>query len=318
MATLTNSIKQRFVKDYNLPINIFEDEVFNYFIDLYDRTHKTKEKYELLKETVDILNGEEGFFKEFESIKTKIIEEISQKKAYKVLSETTNWTRKFMFHDINMDSKNIYQPIFHNKIIISLDLIKANFNCFRIFNPELVNNAATYEEFISKYTRLNYFKQSKQLRQIIFGNLLPKKQQQIQKCIINHISNWIVVDNCELEDHVFVNGTDEILILNQCNEVLPEDISPDINSFSITSVLKRLPEYNDILNISIFRLIQIHPEKSFYVKEHLYEDKIEFKQVPSIFFPQVFKYYFKLLPVCYNDLLFYHEGQKATFTTPLF
>jgi hypothetical protein len=43
MATITNSIKQRFIKDYNLPINIFEDDVFNYFIDLYDKTHKTKQ-----------------------------------------------------------------------------------------------------------------------------------------------------------------------------------------------------------------------------------------------------------------------------------
>jgi hypothetical protein len=195
-------------------------------------------------------------------------------------------------------------------------LIKANFNCFKIFDPELVNNAATYEEFISKYTRLNYFKQSKQLRQIIFGNLLPKKQQQIQKCIINEISNSIGVENSELNDHIFVNGTDEILILDQWNDPEPPT---DINSFPATDVLTKLPEkYNNIIDISIFRLIQIHPEKSFYVKEHLYEDKIEFKQVPSIFFPQVFKYYFKLLPVCYNDLLFYHEGQKATFTTPLF
>ena len=33
---MNNKIKQRFVKDYNLPINIFNDEIFNYYIELYD------------------------------------------------------------------------------------------------------------------------------------------------------------------------------------------------------------------------------------------------------------------------------------------
>ena len=33
---MENKLKQRFVKDYNLPINIYDDRLFSYYIGLYD------------------------------------------------------------------------------------------------------------------------------------------------------------------------------------------------------------------------------------------------------------------------------------------
>ena len=38
MAKINNikKFRQRFVKDYNLPINIFDDTLFEYYIQLYD------------------------------------------------------------------------------------------------------------------------------------------------------------------------------------------------------------------------------------------------------------------------------------------
>ena len=86
MAIITNSIKGRFVKDYSLPITIFQNDIFMYFIALYDDFFNTKEKYRLLVETVDTLGDEEKFMTEFNLIKDIIIEEITNKKEYKTLA----------------------------------------------------------------------------------------------------------------------------------------------------------------------------------------------------------------------------------------
>lgn len=46
-----NKLRQRFVKDYNLPINVFDEKLFNYYTNLYD--FFPKEKWENLKSMVD-------------------------------------------------------------------------------------------------------------------------------------------------------------------------------------------------------------------------------------------------------------------------
>ena len=72
------------------------------------------------------------------------------------------------------------------------------------------------------------------------------------------------------------------------------------------------------LEISFFKLVQIHPDKAFFVKEHILNNKpVEFKNTPHIFFPQVFKHYFKM-ELCAEDFIFYHEGFKSKFIDKLF
>ena len=64
MAKINNikKFRQRFVKDYNLPINIFDDNLFEYYIQLYDffpylRYKETIEKIENELKTNDNLKN---------------------------------------------------------------------------------------------------------------------------------------------------------------------------------------------------------------------------------------------------------------------
>ena len=50
---LTNSLKKRFASDLKLPINIFSEPYFEYFMELYDSDFNTKEK---MKNFINLLN----------------------------------------------------------------------------------------------------------------------------------------------------------------------------------------------------------------------------------------------------------------------
>lgn len=302
MATITNSIKKRFVKDFNLPINVFEDEYFKYFIDLYYELFQTKLKYALLVNTVNHLEGEENFMKRFHQLKDLIIREISSKSEYKTLASHPELISIYTPAN-TISKKTIYQEEYDGKLIISIDLIKANFSSFKYYEPALINNKNSYDEFMADYTDLQYFKQSKQLRQIIFGNLLPKRQQAIQKNIIHRICDQIIKNTAELSLEIMKAGSDEILISYN-------------GSSSLHLIIKLIDdsipeEYRPFCKVVPFHLTKIHPEKPFYVKK--FEDgKVEFKQIPTVYFPQVFKHYFEI-PIVEQDLIFYHEGCKAKF-----
>ena len=292
------NIKKRFVSDYNLPIKLFDDEMFAYYIDLYDKMHNTKYKYQMLEQSVMTCKGEEGFLKEFNSIKDEIISDISSKESYKRLSGT----KVHVLHNTKyqVSKRNIYSPEFDGKHMISIDLTKANFNSMKYYDSALVNDKETYEDFISDYTADPYMKESKQLRQVIFGNLLPTKQQSIQKAIMNMIIDSIL-DTMPIT--ISSMGSDEIIIHeeNEGNDLSLSKIIP-------TKLL-------DIIKIEQFKLLHIHPTKPFYAK--VMENKTEFKNVPNIYYPQVYKH-FANIPIEDKDLLFEYEGELATFVNPLY
>lgn len=297
------NIKKRFVKDYNLPIKLFDDEMFAYYIDLYDKMHNTKHKYRLLEQSVMTCKGEEGFLKEFNSIKDEIISDISSKESYKKLSETKvpiEYKSKHLIQE-----RNIYAPDFDGKHMISIDLKKANFNSMKYYDSDLVNGKETYEDFISDYTADPYMKESKQLRQVIFGNLLPTKQQSIQKAIMHMIRDYIL-DKMQVD--LSIMGSDELIIHEGNNTPSFFDILCELCGIIPSKLFQ-------IIKIEQFKLLHIHPAKPFYAK--VTEDKTEFKNVPNIYYPQVYKHFMNM-PIEDKDLLFEYEGELATFVNPLY
>ena len=308
MSIITNNIKKRFIKDYNLPISVLEEESFQYFMDLYDPLYNIKEKYKILNEAVEIFGDEQTFLNAFNKLTNLIIDDISNKDAYKKLSNdrVPCIYNPVKSHDIS--TRSIYHDDFVDKYIISIDLKHANFNSFKLYNPELVNNKETYNDFISEYTDIEYLIQSKQLRQVIFGNMLPKKQQRIQKCIIQEICDDII-NKCEgFSFDVMKAGTDEVLITNFSSESGDDESA---NLF-VKIVESAVPDkYRNIIKSQKFKLKRAHPEKPFFIKE-FGEGKVEFKGTPVIFFPQVFKHYFNI-PLTDADLTFYYEGYAVKF-----
>lgn len=315
MAVITENIRRKFVKDYNLPINVFDLKSFMYFIDLYDDLYGTIHKYQTLVQAVMNLTDEAGFYNEFSNIRNTIIDEISSKEAYKKLQLVDDvgifdWEN----NPIIIQRQEIYNVQFKDKILASIDLKKANFNSLKLYDPDLVNNANTYDEFISKYTSIKYFTESKQLRQVIFGKLLPVKQQSIQKQIIQEICLGLkAIFNHEYSPRYGTTGTDEILIFDL--PLISDNLDIDTDWYS--EIWDAIPsKYHNIVTLDFFKLEQVHPEKPFFIKKYS-EDNIEFKNIPSIYLPQVFKHYYNL-PIEDNDLMFNFEGKKAKFIETIY
>ena len=162
----------------------------------------------------------------------------------------------------------------------------------------------SYNELLKKFTEDEYYFISKKIRQVIFGDLNPARQQRIQKFVINNLCKKLKENGCILSSA----SSDEIIIQN-----------PDLTSKDIKEILKDTPEEFKFFRVEDFVFEKIDENHDFFVKTTLTETgpKTEFKNVPGHVFSQVYKRYLNQESNDY-DLLFYHEGFLAQFKEKLF
>lgn len=290
---LSHSVKKRFVKDYGLPIQLVQNPYFKYFIELYDPVYNSISKCDLLLSTINSLGGEKEFFETSDRIKNLIITKIKNLPEYEKLNSGD--LEEFQVGGL-IKKDDIFNQTNIDKTFISFDMKQANFQAMKFFDPNLVLGAKTYEDFMLLHTDLDYFIQSKYLRQVIFGNLNPKRQQKIQKYMIRKFIDDILI-NLELDvSCVKSQSSDELIIEAPGRE---EDI------------LKLITP--DWIRVDIFKLRSLGDK--YYVKEFT-DGKIEFKTIPGYLFAQLFKKWFNL-PINQNDLSFFFEGQVAIFKDPI-
>lgn len=302
-----HKLRKRFVKDYNLPIQVVQSPYFEYLLDLYDPLFDCKRKYNtFLKYLEQFPNGEE-YFKYQSKWLDVVINHIKEKQSFKDFNEKFDL---YGMHKPNVKQKDIYSKDNVGKLFLSLDLKKANFQALRFFNSEIVDNFNTYEDFLKQFTDSTYLLESKHIRQVIFGNLNPKRQQTIQKHIISLFVKELLLF---VEKERFISASsDEIVILMDPNNVKEITYLKDL-------IRKTSRDWDMFVNISLFELNQIDYNLG-YVKKHCYvgsdgllrESEIEFKAVSTLFMPQAFKTYFNQ-PIVDNDLIFYHEGCISKF-----
>lgn len=298
---LSNSIKQRFVKDFKLPINLIQDPYFEYFIELYDEEFKTKEKLQILEKYVATLSNHEEFFSKSKDISEAIKSAIQNTQAYTDFNNA-DLTKYPSIKDIAQ--QNIYIVPNIGKDLISIDLEKANYNSFRLFGLDKELNAPTYNDLLAKFTDQEYFFQSKMIRQVIFGDLNPSRQQKIQRYIIGQLCEKLIKAGCVISSA----SSDEIIVKNKT----------DVKE--IAEILKDVDEKFKFFRIEKFQFNRIGDEFDFFIKETEMKDgsiKKEFKNTPGDIFPQIYKQY-KNIELNQYDMLFYHNGYLAEFKDPVF
>ncbi|MBK06717.1 MAG: hypothetical protein CL920_16210 [Deltaproteobacteria bacterium] len=297
--TFSDALRRRFVRDTSLPISLVQQPYFSYFIELYDPVYQSVEKYERLLKTMESLGSEQAFFEEHKRIKEKVVESVEAQPAYKAILRDTFEQYKVTG---GFTQENIYTMKHADQTFISLDLKKANFNAFRHHDPSILQNAESYETLLTPFTEETYFLKSKYLRQVIFGHLQPKKQQKIQKWMIQQIADAL---SPNIAEDRFLSASSDELILRTTPGAVEEELS------WIESVLP-FP----FVRAEAFTLRSIGG-KSFFVKAFLDSEKVEFKAIPGYLLPQCYKHYFGQ-PIEAYDLLFTFEGMLAAFQTTLF
>lgn len=302
-------VLKRFTKDFYLPIQPCTNELMSYYIDLYDPIFKTREKWQLFEETLAHFKYDDEFLCYGNTLTNTITEQITSTSAYK----------EFITCDVDdvmpvnqkvkgvpyVKSVNLYKPDNHGKYFISIDLVKANYQALKTFSKDIVLGTDSYDQLISKFTDMDYYKSSKCIRQVIFGNLnmsrITRQVRYLNEKVVN-----LLIDKGYTPEDILVFTTDEIIL--KCNN----------QDFMDKEFCKHL-EYDIYVNTGLnarvesFKLINILDDT--YAKEHK-EDLPTFKGGSSVYFPQVYKKYMNL-PLEERDLYFLYEKHLAKFEEPL-
>lgn len=297
---------KRWVKDYDLPIKIFEEPYFSYLINLYDDVLCTKDKLNLLIDIISDFNNENEYLSHNNKLTDSIINTIQEQSAYKDFI-TMNMD-KFKILS-NYPKNSIYKENNIGKTFLSIDLVKANYQSLKFIDKSLVLNSVNYDDLISKFTDYMYIKQSKYIRQVIFGHLNPKRLQKIQRYLIEQVILYVLSHENMIEDSIVMASNDEVIF--EINDFLSDDFS---NTFKeITNNIKN--SLNIDVDIEIFTLN--HLGMNCYVKEFKNKEGYQFAGVSQIYYPQVYKKYHNL-PINDLDLTFKHDNQLVKFLNSTF
>lgn len=303
-------ILKRFCKDYSLPINVYDPELIEYYINLYDYILQTKSKYELLKTTLaEFDNDKDAFLSYSHQLSEKIINSVEQTEGYNKFI-TCNMDEYMSIHNEvegikYVKSVNLYNPDNSGKYFVSIDMRKANFQALWYFDSNIVFGTNSYDDFISLFTDKAYFKESKEIRQTVFGKLTNGRLQRQERSIMEKVLKFILHYGYPINipvSAVKVFTTDEIILEGRIEELTPLDLAHEI--FVNTGIRTK---------VEPFKLEYLG--NNAYVKVHNNAPPT-FKGCSSVYFPQMYKTYMGL-PLQEEDLYFMYEKKLAKFTEPL-
>jgi hypothetical protein len=286
------------VKDYAIPVSVVDDPYFEHQMLFLDRQYNTLEKAKMLEKSLARYGGEDEFLKEMRRLRNEIIDHVKDHPDYETLG-----SRKIPIppsKDRKIAERSIYKEIFCGKDMVSLDLVKANFQSFQQYSTKIVNEKDTYEEFVGDFTDDKYFVGSKKIRQVIFGNLNPKRQMTITKHMmyaLKHKLNFYSTD-------VLTLSADELVF-----EI------PDYTN------LDGLEQYVDKLHEKVriqgFRIEKV-PTKtsSIFVKKYP-NGTFDLKCCPGNYTVEVLRHIYDE-PVHPLDRVFYNDGRVCEYKDSLF
>lgn len=310
-------LRQRFVSDYKLPIQVLQSPFFEDRLEIFEKEFGAKTKYNnFIKLIDDTFDGKPQLFLEkYAEIREKIISTIKESDAFKNFNNVDLSQFKVEFPKT---SKTIYTEANTNEddnFFISFDLKKANYQAINWLDKSILLNTETYEEFIGKFTYLNYFKESKYIRQVIFGQFSPSRTVLIERYLIGKIYNFIK-DNFKSFGEPFVVNSDEIiynLSVKDFYEIDENLLSNLGNTIQMELGLNvRIEKFK--LHLHCFNFQDSAATLNVFEVESLNGNTL--KCVPNIYAPQIYKLLNNETPN-ESDRTFYYEHNLATLNNNL-
>ena len=311
-------LAKRFISDYKLPIPLINEKYFFYHLGLYQEDYNSLEYY---FELLDMIGKKYGgdcnkFLEDYYNVRDKIITTIVESEAFQKFN--TMDMNVFTIKDRpNITSNNIYNNDNIGKFFISIDLKKANFQTLRNIDKDIVFGADTYEEFIGKFTDLDYIKESKHARQVIFGKCNPKRHITAEKYFIIQIYKKVIEQFPYLSDKCVSLSNDEMIFkvdfLRYNDKLTCFSLKKDIQTiakeigFDVHVEFFHLKGYN-----LVFKEIR-SIRKTFFMKDYFCTDgKFKMIGVPLQYHSIAYKLY-KGKELSEIDYHFDYEGMDARF-----
>ena len=318
MAKINNikKFRQRFVKDYNLPINIFDDNLFEYYIQLYDFF-----PYPRYKETIEkIENVYDGCVEKWleycASVRDNAINGVMETDEYKKFNSMD--LSQYNFAPI-CGERSCYTEETNGKRFLSIDLRKANFQALKYAG---VVSDATYEQFIHRFGGDDYIANSKYLRQVIFGKMNPSRQIKIEKYLMSKVYEVIKDVTEKYRFTIFSMNSDELIFA--ITEEFYNNRQEDENTRELINDIYNLVGKNigveikvEYIEVRRLPIVSANGTKiDAYERTNLFTSQKTLKKASTTFYPQIYKLWNEM-PIEDNDMIFYFENQLATFNQEL-
>ena len=307
-CVVTDTLKQRFCKDMNLSIKIFEEPYFANFLELYDKQFKSISKYNRFIEAVNKFGSEQAYFEAYNKLKDDVIEYLNGNPEMTFFSQSEDMS-KFTCQNKGYPTNDIFKDTNDGKVFVSIDMVKGNFTALHHYNPNIVKNCDTYEDFIRTFTDVSHFVESKYIRQVVFGNIIPKRQVAYEKYLMDMVLTELLKTGVVKPENVEFFSTDEI-VLAVPDEMLCDGMVNEEFYNSVMNVVKWAKENNINVRGEFFELRKI-PGTHGYVKKFMMgKDGVDFKCLDFLTMPFVLRAYQGEQP---NDMdkIFLYEGKKV-------
>lgn len=313
MLETSIQLRERFCKDCNIPLKLYQSPYFEERLELYDPFYGTVKKWDIFLKEIEKYKNEQDYFEDYNRIKEAAITSIKNTVAYqKFLSEDI--TDKFFIKNLDFPSQDIFKASNDSKTFISIDMRKANFSALRYYYPEMFvgksGTAKSWEEFIGMFTDNEHIINSKYIRQVILGNCNPKRQVAIEKYIMRNILSYVlnlIEPEIKKESVVFFSN-DEIVL----------DVTENgYSGYVKTVIFNGLSQFSDpfpLFKIESFILHSIPGTDGYYKEIHSENGEItyKFKCLNSYMLPFVIRK-FRGEEVKESDKVFYHNGALAKY-----
>lgn len=306
--TISPKLKERFCKDCNIPINVFQEPYFSERLYLYDSYMNTINKWATFVREFDKYQTEQDYFEHYNRVKDNAIDFIKSTVGFQEFNDDNMRVYADMVKEYKLPAKDIYHPDNDRKYFISIDMKQANFSALSFYHAGIFDYANTWEEFIGKFTDNKHIINSKYIRQVILGNCNSKKHITFEKYLMNIMLTYLLNNNIFTIDRVVFFSNDEIVI--------------DVTDMSyLDQIALTLCIDNHMCNkaltfkVELFELHQIKGTHGYYKLIINLKDgtnDIKFKCVDALYMPMIMR---QMLgdEIHEYDKVFYHNGLLAKF-----
>lgn len=296
--------KERFCKDCNIPIRLFQEPYFIDRLKLFDKFYGTIEKWNTFLEELQKYHCEQDYFEEYNRVKDAAILNVKNSEAYRRFNEED--MNKYCVTHKNLPNKDIFKATNDGKTFISIDMRKANFSSLYHYDSNMFSGANTWEEFIGKFTDNKHIINSKYIRQVILGNCNPKRHSTYEKYLMDEVLDVLIKEVGYFVSEIVFFSNDEIVI----------DMDSYVDCIRNREITQsKLKEYFDFpLKVELFYLHRINGTNGYYkeIIKDIEKRSIEFKCLDNYMLPFVLRHFLGE-EVTDSDKLFYHEGLLAQF-----
>lgn len=192
---MNNEIKlrQRFCKDCDIPVNIFDEPYFSDRLKLFDFLYDSVSKWDLFKSELTKYDSAIDYFADYSRIKDEAIETVRGTEGFQLF--TAYGINDFSIKNKGLPVNKIYNPENNGRVFLSIDMKKANFSALHEYRDDIFGGSDTWEDFISRFTDNKHIINSKYIRQVIMGNLNPKRQTAYEKMLMDKLLTDILHAN---------------------------------------------------------------------------------------------------------------------------